>query len=66
MTAGVRGKWWGKTKIYCERGGDSDKALTWGRDLINPFFVLEMTEKKYKMSVYRLDFMRKCSMLTVT
>ena len=23
---------------YCERGGDNDKVLTWGRDLINLFF----------------------------
>ena len=23
---------------YCERGGDNDKALTWGRHLINLFF----------------------------
>ena len=23
---------------YCERGGDNDKALTWGRDLIYLFF----------------------------
>ena len=23
---------------YCERGGDNDEALTWGRDLINLLF----------------------------
>ena len=44
---------------YCESGGDNDKTLTWGRDLINLFFHKDVYRRSIFFFLARSPIFRK-------